>query len=196
MSRPRVLVIDNYDSFTHNLVHAFAGAGADAGAVRNDAIDHDAIAGDAPDAIVLSPGPGTPAEPRDFGVCADLIRQPLRDVPMLGVCLGMQGMAHHTGGSVIAAPRIVHGQASPFTPRPHPVFDGLSAPMLVGRYHSLCVDGDSLPDDWHPLGASDDGILMAMAHKTLPWFGMQFHPESILTPEGPKMIANFLRHYA
>jgi anthranilate synthase/aminodeoxychorismate synthase-like glutamine amidotransferase len=192
---PSVLVIDNYDSFAHNLVHAFAAAGADARAVRNDAVTRDDIAAVPPAAIVLSPGPGTPAEARDFGVCAELIRHPVADVPMLGVCLGMQGMAHHTGGRVVRARTIVHGEASPFRPAAHALFADLGDVTMVGRYHSLCVDAAALPEVWQPLGATDDGILMAMAHRERPWVGVQFHPESILTPDGPTMIANFLREF-
>lgn len=186
-----VVLVDNYDSFTHNLDHAFAEAGATTHVVRNDAVDRSAVAAMNPDAIVLSPGPGHPDVPGDFGVCADLIRDPL-DVPMLGVCLGMQGMASHTGGSVVPAPSIVHGESDAFQRVDHAVFQGLPPAPMVGRYHSLCVDPESLPPEWMPLGSSGDGTLMAMAHHERPWIGLQFHPESILTPDGPAMIRNFL----
>ncbi len=186
-----VLLVDNYDSFTHNLAHAFRGAGATVDVVRNDAVDREEVAKRAPDALALSPGPGHPANPGDFGICRDLIAEPL-PVPMLGICLGMQGMAHHTGGNVVPAPSIVHGEADTFTPGRHAIFDGLEGTIEVGRYHSLAVDRSSLPPDWEPLGSSSDGTLMAMAHRHQPWVGLQFHPESILTPEGPRMIRNFL----
>ncbi len=186
----RILVVDNYDSFTYNLVHGLAAAGASVDVVRNDAVDRAAIADRRPDGIVLSPGPGSPAVARDVGVCAALIQQPL-DVPMLGVCLGMQAMAHYTGGKVQRAPHVVHGESSPVQLVPHALFAGISEAPLVGRYHSLCVQAP-LPKGWQALGSSDDGILMAMAHRDRPWFGVQFHPESILTPEGPKMLQNFV----
>ena len=191
MTAPRILVVDNYDSFTYNLVHAFAGAGAHVTVHRNDAVDRDAIARDAPDGIVLSPGPGHPGQERDFGVCKDLITEPW-DGPLLGVCLGMQGMALHSGGAVVPAPAIVHGSASRFRRGDHAVFAGLPPELSVGRYHSLAVDAERLPPDWQALGATEDGTLMAMAHRRRPWVGVQFHPESILTPDGPKMVHNFL----
>lgn len=184
-------VIDNYDSFSHNLAHAFATAGARVTVRRNDAVDPDGVAALEPDGLVLSPGPGHPAQARDFGVCAGLLQDPL-DVPVLGVCLGMQGMAHHTGGGVVPAPEPVHGEATRFRPGDHAIFDGLADELSVGRYHSLVVDPETLPDPWTPLGSGDDGVLMAMAHRRLPWVGVQFHPESILTPDGPRMAANFL----
>lgn len=193
MSRPRVLVIDNYDSFTHNLVHAFATAGAQVTVHRNDAIGRADIVAEGPDLVVLSPGPGHPGEPRDFGVCADLITDPT-DIPLFGVCLGMQGLAHHTGGTVVPAPAIVHGETAQVPRADHPLFDGLPDTLDVGRYHSLAVDGDSLPAEWTSLGTTDDGTLMAMAHTERPWIGVQFHPESILTPDGPRMVQNVLRY--
>jgi anthranilate synthase/aminodeoxychorismate synthase-like glutamine amidotransferase len=191
VSRMRILVVDNYDSFTFNLVHAVAAQGAEVDTVRNDAIDLAGVQRMAPDGIVLSPGPGNPAEPRDFGVCADLVRERV-DVPMLGVCLGMQGMAHHTGGVVVRAPRPVHGEASPVLLQADSIFAGLPGTIHAGRYHSLVVDAASLPPEWAPTARSPDGLLMAMAHRDLPWFGVQFHPESILTPQGPRLIRNFV----
>lgn len=185
-----ITLIDNYDSFSHNLAHAL-GAAATVTVHRNDAASRESIQSTSPDAIVLSPGPGHPGKPADFGVCAELIAQPL-DVPMLGVCLGMQGMAHHTGATVVAAPSIVHGEADRFAPVDHPIFAGLSGNIQVGRYHSLCVDASTLSSAWQPLGTATDGTLMAMAHRERPWIGLQFHPESILTPAGPTIINNFL----
>ncbi len=184
-----MIVIDNYDSFTYNLVHGLAKAGADVQVIRNDAIDRAGIADLQPDGIILSPGPGSPDNDRDFGICKDLILEPL-GVPMLGVCLGMQGMAHHAGGRVQRAPEVVHGEASHTTLQPHPIFAGLPTEVQVARYHSLCVTETG--PDWQELGRSDDGILMAMAHRRRPWVGVQFHPESILTPLGQTMLANFV----
>ena len=185
----RVVVIDNYDSFTHNLVDGLRRAGADVLVHRNDAVTRDDVVALAPDGIVLSPGPGSPDNERDFGVCATLIRDPL-DVPMLGVCLGMQGMALHTGGAVGRAVDVVHGESSPVHLGDHSLFAGVQQPAVVGRYHSLCVTAAGA--DWMRLGSTDDGTLMAMAHRARPWIGVQFHPESILTPEGQTMIENFV----
>lgn len=187
----RITVIDNYDSFTYNVVHGLAHAGADVSVHRNDAIDRDRLAADRPDGIVLSPGPGHPGVARDFGVCTDLVKRPL-DVPMMGICLGMQGMALHTGGAVDRAPEVVHGETRRFKPHHHVIFDGLPDEIQVGRYHSLCVAA-APPDAWHDLGRTDDGVLMAMAHRQRPWIGLQFHPESILTPDGQTMIDHFVQ---
>ncbi len=185
-----ILVIDNYDSFTFNIVQGLQSAGATVTVRRNDAIDRDGVAAMAPDGIVLSPGPGTPANDADIGVCGSLLRDPL-DMPMLGICLGMQAMAHCTGGNVQHAPDVVHGESRTFRPGQHAVFAGLPDTLTVGRYHSLCV-ATPLPAGWQELGATDDGVLMAMAHETLPWLGLQFHPESILTPDGQTMLNNWL----
>ncbi len=180
----KLLLIDNYDSFTYNLAAGLAPA--DVTVCRNDAISRDQV--ESFDGIVLSPGPGDPANPRDFGVCQEVIVEPV-DVPLLGVCLGMQGMAHHTGGRVGPAPQILHGQASPVSLQDHPLFEGVQRPAMVGRYHSLCVE--ALSPQWRPLGEYQ-GTLMAMAHRQRPWIGVQFHPESILTPDGPLMLQNFV----
>ncbi len=188
----RVLIVDNYDSFTYNLAHAFMKAACDVDVRRNDAITRDEVQAGQYDALVLSPGPGTPANDRDFGVCRHLITDPLPQIPMLGVCLGMQGMAHWSGGTIQAAPEVIHGEASPVTLSNSPLWNGLGDQVRVGRYHSLVVDGDSLPAVWRPTAHAADGTLMAMDHDSLPWHGVQFHPESILTPVGQAMITNFL----
>lgn len=182
----KVALIDNYDSFSHNLADAVRRAGARVEVHRNDAITPDELNADA---IILSPGPGHPANARDFGICTELIRQPL-DVPMLGVCLGMQGMALHTGGEVGPAPQLVHGESDDVRLAAHGAFNGLEQPVEVGRYHSLCVT--AITEDWQELGRSRDGTLMAMSHRHHPWLGVQFHPESILTPQGQTMIEQFL----
>lgn len=189
--RPHVVVLDNYDSFTYNLVHALEEAGARTTVLRNDATDRAGIAALRPDGIVLSPGPGHPRNRRDFGVCTDLVRDPL-PVPMLGVCLGMQGMALWTGGAVDRAPELVHGEADEAHLAPHPWLQGTPRRIPVGRYHSLRVAADGLPEEWDALGATRDGTLMAIAHRSRPWMGLQFHPESILTPDGPRIIRNFV----
>lgn len=186
----RILVVDNYDSFTYNLVHGLAAAGAASVVKRNDAVSRADIRRAPPDGIVLSPGPGHPGVERDFGVCTDLIREPA-EMPMLGVCLGMQGMAHHTGGRVVRAPRPVHGEASEVRLERRLLFSGLPETVQAGRYHSLVVEEESLPDEWR-VTARGDGLVMGIAHRSRPWFGVQFHPESILTPQGPKILRNFV----
>jgi anthranilate synthase/aminodeoxychorismate synthase-like glutamine amidotransferase len=185
---PRLLLVDNYDSFTYNLAHALATAGARVEVARNDAVTVEQAL--AHDAIVLSPGPGHPAVPRDVGAC-DAILRAAPDLPMLGVCLGMQAMGHVAGAAVVRAPHPVHGQASPVELLPDPLWAGLPPRILAGRYHSLAVQNSGLPKQWAPL-AHGDGLLMAMRHRRLPWWGVQFHPESILTPEGPRILANFV----
>lgn len=191
MTRPRLLLVDNYDSFTHNLAHGLAGAGARVDVVRNDALTlADALAG-GHDGAVLSPGPGHPAVPRDVGVCADLVRRG-GSLPLFGVCLGLQGMAHYTGGQVVRAPAPVHGQATAVHLAPHPLFLGLPPRIQAGRYHSLVADEDGLPAEWDVI-ARGDGLVMAMAHRRRPMAGVQFHPESILTPHGARLLRNAVR---
>lgn len=186
----RILVVDNYDSFTHNLAHAASAAGAQVEVRRNDAVTVEDIESMGVDGVILSPGPGHPGTVRDFGVCAGLIRKP-SSLPLLGVCLGMQGMAHHTGGSVVRAPHPVHGESSAVSLEPHALFSGIPTTIDAGRYHSLVVDEARLPREWQVIGRGD-GLVMAMAHRTRPWAGVQFHPESILTPHGPRILANFV----
>ena len=188
MTKARVLVVDNYDSFTHNLAHGLASAGAAVEVVRNDAIDLEGILAKGIDGVVLSPGPGHPAVARDFGVCADLVRDG-GSLPLFGVCLGLQGMAHYTGGRVVRAPEPVHGQATRIDLGPHALFDGLPRRVAAGRYHSLVVDEASLLPDWEVIGRGD-GLVMALAHRRRPMAGVQFHPESILTPHGPRLLRN------
>lgn len=191
MSRPRLLVVDNYDSFTHNLAHGLSAAGAKVDVVRNDALDLDGIEALGVDGVVLSPGPGHPATPRDFGVCADLVRDAGR-LPLFGVCLGLQGMAHHTGGRVVRAPEPVHGRSTTVDLSEHPLFTGLPRRIAAGRYHSLVAEEASLPPEWTVIGRGD-GLVMAMAHRRRPMAGVQFHPESILTPHGPRLLRNVVQ---
>jgi anthranilate synthase/aminodeoxychorismate synthase-like glutamine amidotransferase len=186
--RPRILVVDNYDSFTHNLVHGLATAGAIVDVARNDALRLDDVLTRRLDGVVLSPGPGHPENERDFGVCADLVRHG-GALPLFGVCLGLQGMAHHTGGRVVRAPRPVHGRSTQVDLALHQIFAGLPRRIQAGRYHSLVAEESSLPSDWIVIGRGD-GLVMAMAHRTRPMAGVQFHPESILTPHGPRLLRN------
>jgi para-aminobenzoate synthetase component II len=193
-----ILVVDNYDSFTFNLVQALEAAGAVVRVVRNDAIDRAGIEALADDAatdlrgIVISPGPG---DPDDAGVSVDSVRVAAeRSIPLLGVCLGMQSMAVAYGASIVRAPTLVHGEASEITHDGDGLLAGMPPSFMAARYHSLCVDSTTLPDDLRVTAMSEaDRVVMGLRHTTLPLEGVQFHPESVLTPDGPHLLANFLR---
>jgi anthranilate synthase component II len=186
----RVLVIDNYDSFTWNLVHLISRFTHDIDVVRND----DASAGElldrGHDAIVLSPGPCTPNE---AGVCLDVIREGAGRTPIFGVCLGMQSMGQAFGGDVVRAPLPLHGKTSAISHSGEGLFEGCEGPFTATRYHSLVVERDSLPDDLVATAQSEDGLIMALSHRTLPVYGVQFHPESILSEHGDTILGNFFR---
>ena len=193
-----ILVIDNYDSFTFNLVQALQAAGAEVRVVRNDAIDRtglDALADD-PAAglrgIVISPGP---SDPEHAGISVETVRFAAeRRLPLLGVCLGMQSMGAAFGAAVVRAPTLVHGEASPVDHDGAGMLAGMSPGFMAARYHSLCVDPATLPAELVPTAHSaGDDVLMGVRHVSLPMEGVQFHPESVLTPEGPHLLANFLR---
>jgi anthranilate synthase/aminodeoxychorismate synthase-like glutamine amidotransferase len=193
-----ILVVDNYDSFTFNLVQALMAAGAEVRVVRNDAIDRDGVerlAAD-PDAdlrgIVISPGPG---DPDDAGVSVDTIRVAAeRRIPLLGVCLGMQSMAAAYGATIVRAPTLVHGEASEVTHDGAGLLQGMPPSFMAARYHSLSVDPATLPADLRVTAISEaDRVVMGIRHAELPMEGVQFHPESVLTPQGPHLLANFLR---
>jgi anthranilate phosphoribosyltransferase len=185
-----ILIIDNYDSFTYNLVQLLAALGAEVEVRRNDAISPAEALGMAPAGIVVSPGPGTPA---DAGISRDVIRAAAdAGVPVLGVCLGHQAIAEVFGGTVCRAPRAVHGKTDEVTHDGQALFAGIPSPFTATRYHSLCVDADSIPDVLEVQATTPDGVVMGLRHRTLPIFGVQFHPESVLTPEGTKLLANFL----
>ena len=193
-----ILMIDNYDSFTFNLVQALEAAGADVRVLRNDAIDRaglDALADD-PAAelrgIVVSPGPG---DPDSAGVSMDAIRFAVeRQIPLLGVCLGMQSMAQALGATVGRAPTLVHGEASSVRHDGEGLLAGLPSPFMAARYHSLSVVPESLPTELYVTARTEgDDVVMGVRHRTAPMEGVQFHPESVLTLEGPHLLANFLR---
>ncbi len=186
----RMLLIDNYDSFTYNLVQAFAALGADVIVHRNDAITVDEARALAPTHLVISPGPG---RPEDAGVSLEMIAAFEREVPILGVCLGHQCLVTHFGGDIVRADRLMHGKTSMVSHDGQTLFDGLSQPFEVGRYHSLCAENDTLPNCLTLTGQTDRGEIMAVRHRELPLEGVQFHPESVLTPEGDALMANFLR---
>jgi para-aminobenzoate synthetase component 2 len=193
-----ILMIDNYDSFTFNLVQALQAAGADVQVVRNDKIaadEVDALAADpAQDlrGIVISPGPG---EPATAGVSVATVRiAAARGIPLLGVCLGMQSMGTAWGASIVRAPTLVHGEASEVVHDGTGLLAGMPETFPAARYHSLCVDPSTLPVDLYVTATSPvDGVVMGLRHRSLPIEGVQFHPESVLTPDGPHLLANFLR---
>lgn len=187
-----LLVIDNYDSFTYNLVQLLGSLHADIRVVRNDAIDAAGVRALAPDYLVLSPGPGNPDQ---AGNLLEIIRGACPFIPTLGVCLGMQAIGQAYGGRVVHAPGLMHGKASPVRHRGEGILEGLPDPLEAGRYHSLVVDRDTLPAALKPLAETEDGILMALAHVEHPVVGLQFHPESVLTPQGGQLLSNFLHQY-
>jgi anthranilate synthase component II len=185
----KTLVIDNYDSFTYNLVHFLGELGADITVRRNDKITLEEIAAMAPEAIVLSPGPCTPSE---AGICLDVIDRFKATTPMLGVCLGHQAMGQALGGDVIRAPSLFHGKTSKINHTGKGLFRGLSAGFEATRYHSLIVKQETLPDVLEVTATTDDGLIMGMEHRTLPIHGVQFHPESIASENGHALLQNFL----
>ena len=188
----KVLLVDNYDSFVYNLYQYLASLGAHVDVQRNDQIDLATIQQEPPTHIVISPGPGHPKEKRDIGISGELITMFMHDLPILGVCLGCQTIAHVLGGQVVRAPSIVHGKTDEITHNGRGLFAGLPPSIDVMRYHSLMVDGQNLPDALHTTAQTADGIIMGIAHQVAPLVGLQFHPESIGTPNGLAMLQNFL----
>jgi anthranilate synthase component 2 len=188
----RVLVIDNYDSFTYNLVQELAELGAEPTVVRNDAWTLNQVREFAPDGIVISPGPGTPEKPTDVGISNDVIRELGPTIPLLGVCLGHQCIGYVFGGRIVRAPELVHGKTSQIYHRGEGVMDGLPIPFEATRYHSLVVERSSLPHELKVTAETGDELVMAVRHRTMPIEGVQFHPESVLTIEGMEILRNFL----
>ena len=190
MSRPvRLLLIDNYDSFTYNLAQAFLTLGAEVDVIRNDAITVEEAIARAPTHVCISPGPG---RPEDAGVSMDMIRAFTDRVPLLGVCLGHQAMGAVFGGDVVRAPRLMHGKSSMVHHDGQGLFKGLPNPCEVGRYHSLIVREETLPPLMKVTARTAEGEVMGIRHTQRPVEGVQFHPESVLTPEGNLLLANFL----
>ncbi len=184
-----ILLVDALDSFTYNLVQAFETLGAEVRVVRHDALTLATAQALAPEAVVLSPGPGHPSEsPGHMAIAASEW-----NIPMLGVCLGHQALVAATGGRVIRALEPLHGEATPLRHDDAGLFEGLAQDFPIGRYHSLIAEPLSLPGCWRVTGTSAGGEIMAIAHTSLPRWGVQFHPESILTPDGPALLKNFLR---
>jgi anthranilate synthase/aminodeoxychorismate synthase-like glutamine amidotransferase len=189
MAAPRVLMIDNYDSFTYNLVQYLGELGADVTVRRNDAIGLDEIAALAPDAIVVSPGPCTPNE---AGVSVPLIKRFTGQIPILGVCLGHQAIGAAFGGAIVRGDRIMHGKTSPILHTGEGLFAGLSNPFDATRYHSLVIDPPTLPAELERTAWTAEGEIMGVRHREAFLEGVQFHPESILTVEGKQLLRNFL----
>ena len=185
-----ILVIDNYDSFTYNLVHYLDELGAETTVYRNDALSVAEALGLRAEAVVLSPGPCTPNE---AGICLDLIAQAPPSLPILGVCLGHQAIGQVFGGDVVRAKSLMHGKTSRIHHNGAGLFEGLPNPFTATRYHSLAVARDTLPDVLEVTAWTDDGEIMGLAHRSRPIHGVQFHPESILTEGGHRMLGNFLR---
>ena len=186
----KILLIDNYDSFTYNLVQAFAARGAEVLTIRNDAITVVEARAIEPTHLVISPGPG---RPDDAGVSLEMIAAFAGSIPMLGVCLGHQCLVQHYGGEIIRAERLMHGKTSMVTHDGGSLFEGMSQPFEAGRYHSLCADATCLPAELAITAKTDRGEIMGVRHKTMQLEGVQFHPESVLTPEGDMLMANFIR---
>ena len=184
-----ILLIDNYDSFTYNLVHCLGELGARMRVVRNDRISVEEAIESQPDSIVISPGPGTP---RDAGITLDLVRRAGRAIPVLGVCLGHQAIAAAYGGAIVRAPRQMHGKTSRIHHHGEGVFRGLPDGFQATRYHSLIVDRGTLPEDLVITAETEDGIIMGISHREHPVHGVQFHPESIASEHGHKLLQNFL----
>jgi len=193
MPRTRILMIDNYDSFTYNLVQYLGELGAELTVKRNDQIDVAGARKLSPDAIVSSPGPCTP---REAGISVAIIREMANEIPILGVCLGLQCIGAAFGAAVVRADRLMHGKTSPVLHDGKTIFDGLPSPFEAMRYHSLLVEGASLPECLEVSAKTAEDELMGLRHKRFPVEGIQFHPESIGTPDGKQLLHNFLRRVA
>lgn len=187
--QPRLLLVDNYDSFTYNLVQAFLVLGADVLVYRNDEISVEQALELAPSHLCISPGPG---RPDDAGVSLAMLAAFEQQVPILGVCLGHQSLVQHFGGRIISAPRLMHGKTSMITHDGAGVYAGLSQPFQAGRYHSLAAEEATMPAALMISSRSERGEIMGVRHRQLPVEGVQFHPESVLTPEGNRLLGNFL----
>jgi anthranilate synthase/aminodeoxychorismate synthase-like glutamine amidotransferase len=190
MRAAKLLLIDNYDSFTYNLVQAFLMQGAEVDVYRNDAISVESALAMDHTHLVISPGPGTP---RDAGVSMDMIRAFAGRMPIFGVCLGHQSVVEVFGGRVVRAGRLMHGKVSPAHHDGRGLFEGMPQDFQAGRYHSLIAEAQSMPDVLEVTARTPEGEIMGVRHKYLPVEGVQFHPESVLTPEGPTLMGNFLK---
>ncbi len=189
----KVLILDNYDSFVYNLAQYVGALGSEPVVVRNDQVSASQVGDLKPDRIIISPGPGDPSNSRDFGICAAVLTGISRKVPTLGVCLGNQGIGCAFGGRVVRANRVMHGKTSRIVHDGKGVLEGVGSPLQATRYHSLVVEKESLPAELKVTALSlDDAEIMGLRHAEYPIEGVQFHPESITTPEGMKIVRNFL----
>lgn len=184
-----IVLIDNYDSFTYNLVQTLCPLGAEIEVFRNDVVTVDEVERMKPEAVIISPGPGAPEQ---AGISVELVRRMSSRVPLLGVCLGHQAIGAAFGAGICHAGRIMHGKTSMISHNASGLYKGLKNPFVAGRYHSLAVSRSNLPPDLEIEATSEDGEIMGMRHKQHPTYGVQFHPESILTPSGKKLLRNFL----
>ena len=190
-----LLLIDNYDSFTYNLVQYFRALGQQVEVMRNDAVSLDEIEAMKPEYLVISPGP---CSPNEAGISLDAIAEFAGKIPLLGVCLGHQAIGQHFGAQVIHAPKVMHGKTSQLTHSGEGIFKGLPSPYRITRYHSLLLDGATLPDELEVTAQCEhqgQSLVMGMRHKTMPVEGVQFHPESVMTEYGHELLNNFLEHY-
>jgi anthranilate synthase/aminodeoxychorismate synthase-like glutamine amidotransferase len=187
--KPRLLLIDNYDSFTYNLVQAFLVLGAEVSVYRNDEISTDQALDFDPTHLCISPGPG---RPEDAGVSLDMIATFEKRIPILGVCLGHQSLVSHFGGRIVSADRLMHGKTSMVHHDQQTIYKGLSEPFEAGRYHSLAAEMQSMPSALEITARTEQDEIMGVRHRELPLEGVQFHPESVLTPEGDDLLKNFL----
>ncbi len=189
----KVLILDNYDSFVYNLAQYVGALGAEPLVLRNDSVTVDEVEGLSPERIIVSPGPGSPGDDRSFGVCASVLKGISRDVPTLGVCLGHQGIGYAFGAKVDRAPVVMHGKTSRIVHDGKGVLQGVASPLQATRYHSLVVQKDGLPSELRVTAlALEDAEIMGLRHSRYPIEGVQFHPESIMTPEGMKIVRNFI----
>ena len=189
----KVLILDNYDSFVYNLAQYVGALGGEPLVLRNDKVTVDEVEKISPERIIISPGPGSPSDERSFGVCASVLRGISRDVPTLGVCLGHQGIGYAFGAKIGRASRVMHGKTSRIVHDGKGVLQGIASPLQASRYHSLVVQKEGLPAELRITAlALDDAEIMGLRHSRYPIEGVQFHPESIMTPEGMKIVRNFL----
>ena len=185
-----IVLIDNYDSFSYNLYQLLGTIEPDIKVVRNDSVTVEQLESMQPDAIIVSPGPGRPA---DAGICEDVIKALGPRIPILGVCLGHQAICEAYGATITYAKKLMHGKQSRIRFTADPIFEGLEQNIPVARYHSLAVKSDTLPECLEAIASADDGEIMAVKHREYPTYGLQFHPESVMTPDGMMMLKNFIR---